>query len=162
MQECGELTSICVGPTVCHRQYPSLAVLQVHMVKDLIRELPIWCPIDALATLPCPCRSRENLQTSLSAVLFKLHTGNEGHSSDVYMHTREEYWLLCKAPGRADMRRAARPVGSPPCIMNLQRQQHSLLLQPGADSSYNILRRQQSCKHCRRNGIGSNGACLHS
>lgn len=55
------------------------------------------------------------------------------------------------------MRRAARPVGSPPCIMNLQRQQHRLPLQPGAYSSYNILRRQQSCKHCRRNGFGSNG-----
>lgn len=118
--------SICVGATVCHRQHPSLAVLQVHVVKDLIRELPIWCPIDALATLPCPCRLRENLETSLSAVLFKLHTGNEGHSSDVYMHTCEEYWLLCKALGKGDMRRAARPVGSPPCIMNLQRQQHKV------------------------------------
>ena len=51
------IPSIRVWATVSHGHNTAFTVLQVCMIKDLIRKLPIWRPEYAFATLPCPCRN---------------------------------------------------------------------------------------------------------
>lgn len=75
MAFCLIIPAVCVRATVCHRHNSALAVLQVHMIKNLVRELPIWCSKDALSTLPCPCHHCHRTSHSMKKYNAKLYAG---------------------------------------------------------------------------------------